>query len=85
MSRKYVTSPTMLHDKLSDKVVQPDLRLVKTLHRMLDLIPDDNIAIAIDVVVAELIRFHNPHDIRMSSSINPEIILNYDPNTKRKE
>ena len=74
MSRSYMTSPTMLHDKFADKVVQPDLKLVETLHKLLDMIPQDNLALSIDVVVADLIRFHNPRNIAQASLANPEII-----------
>lgn len=74
MSRSYMTSPTMLHDKFADKVVQPDLKLVETLHKLLDMISQDNLALSIDVVVADLIRFHNPHDIARASLASPEII-----------
>lgn len=74
MSRSYMTSPTMLHDKFADKVVQPDLKLVETLHKLLDMIPQDNIALSIDLVVADLVRFHNPHNIAQASLANPEVI-----------
>lgn len=75
MSRKYLTSPVMLHDKFADKIVQPDLKLVETLHRLLDMIPEDNIALTIDLCVADLIRFHHPSNVGMASLANPEIIL----------
>lgn len=65
----------MLHDKFSDKVVQPDLKLVDTLHRLLDMIPQDNLALSIDLCVADLIRFHNPRNIPEASLLNPEIIM----------
>jgi hypothetical protein len=74
MSRKYLTSPTMLHDKCADKVVQPDLKLVETLHKLLDMIPQNNLALSIDLCVAELIRFHNPPNINQASLANPEYI-----------
>lgn len=72
--RKYLTSPTMLHDKYADKIVQPDLKLVETLHKLLDMIPQDNLALTIDLCVADLIRFHNPHNIPLASLAMPEII-----------
>jgi len=75
MSRKYMTSPTMLHDKYADKVVQPDLKLVETLHKTLDMITDDRLALTIDLIVADLIRFHNPPDIAGAALLNPEIIM----------
>lgn len=75
MSRKYMTSPTMLHDKYADKVVQPDLKAVETLHKLLDMIPQDNLALMIDLTVADLIRFHNPPNIAQAALANPEVIL----------
>ena len=66
----------MLHDKYADKVVQPDLKLVDTLHELLEMIPQDNLALMIDLCVADLIRFHNPPNISQASLANPEIILN---------
>lgn len=75
MSRDYTTSPTMLHDKYSDKIVQPDMKLVETLHKLLDMIPQDNLALMIDYCVADLIRFHNPPNIAQASLNSPEIIL----------
>ena len=74
MSRNYVTSPTMLHDRFSDKVIQPDLPAVHQLHTLLNMIPQDNLARAIDMIVAELIRFHNPHNVAQMSLAYPEII-----------
>lgn len=71
---KYITSPTMLHDKFSDKVVQPDLRMVETLHKLLDMVPNRQVAFAIVLCVADLIRFHNPRDIAQASLANQEII-----------
>jgi len=58
--REYSTSSAMLHDKYADKVVQPDLKLVETLHQLLDMVQQDNIALAIDYTVAELIRCNYP-------------------------
>jgi hypothetical protein len=78
MGRTYVTSPTMLHDKYSDKVVQPDMRAVETLHKLLNMITDDRLAVAIDMVVADLIRFHNPQH----GMFEPELIM---PATPTKE
>jgi hypothetical protein len=75
MSRKYLTSSTMLHDKYADKVIQPDLKLVDTLHKLLDMIPQDNLALTIDLCVADLIKFHNPRNVEQNSLAYPEIIL----------
>ena len=75
MGRKYTTQATMLHDKFADKVVQPDLKQVETLHKLLNMIPQDNLALSIDIVVADLIRFHNPRNVAQASLANPEIIL----------
>lgn len=58
--RKYSTSPTMFMDRWTQKVVQPDANLIKALHSYLDLIPNDDHALAIDLIVADLLRFHNP-------------------------
>ncbi len=80
MSRKYLTSPTMLHDKYADKVVQPDLYAVETLHKLLDMIPQDRLALMIDLTVANLIRFHNPPNIGQAVLANPEVT----PPTKRE-
>ena len=63
----------MLHDKFSDKVVQPDLKLVDSLHQMLDMITNDNLALAIDHTVAELIRCDNP-PIRHQDAFMPEVL-----------
>lgn len=59
MSRQYTTTATMFVDRFSEKVVQPDERLVGALHRVLDTLPD-NTALMIDLIVADLLRFHNP-------------------------
>lgn len=73
MKRNYTTHSKMLHDKFSDKMVQPDLKLVETLHKLLDMIPDDNHALTIDLVVANLIRCDNPLT-RHPLAFMPEII-----------
>ena len=65
----------MLHDKFADKIVQPDLKLVDTLHKLLDMIPQDNLALTIDLCVADLIKFHNPRNVEQHSLSYPELIL----------
>lgn len=59
-------------DKYSNKVIQPDLLMVDTLHKLLDAIPDDNLAKMIDFVVAELIRCDNP-PVRHQDAFMPEV------------
>lgn len=56
MSRKYRTYSKMLLNKYQNTIEQPDLKLVETLHKLLDSILEDNLALAIDFVVADLIR-----------------------------
>ena len=72
MSRTYTTHSKMLHDKYSNKVIQFDLLMVDTLHKLLDAIPDDNLAKMIDFVVAELIRCDNP-PVRHQDAFMPEV------------
>jgi len=70
MSRNYQTTSTMLLDPMAKytgiSVISPDKKLVETLHRLLDMIPDDSHALMIDHCVAEIIRFKNPNRQRMS-------------------
>lgn len=56
--RQYSTHPKNFIGKpwQQEKLYTPDEQLVKTLHRLLDTIKDDNIALAIDMVVADLMR-----------------------------
>lgn len=62
MIRAYQVTSTMLTVPYSNmKVVEPDKNLVQQLHKMLDIIPDDNLALGIDHVVAQLISFHDPN------------------------
>ncbi|ODR25796.1 hypothetical protein BHQ19_10210 [Mycolicibacterium porcinum] len=51
----------MYVERFSVKVVQPDESIVNQLHHLLDLIPDDNLALMIDNCVAQLLRFHDPN------------------------
>lgn len=56
--RQYSTHPKNFIGKSwqQENLYTPDEQLVKTLHRLLDTIKDDNIALAIDMVVADLMR-----------------------------
>lgn len=73
MSRQYRTHSKMLHDKFSDKVYQPDLKMVHHLHRLLDMVENERLALAIDHTVAELIHFHNPrHGMFEQEIIEPK-------------
>ena len=59
--RNYLTKPTFYDDRFTEKVIQPDASLINTLHRLLDTIPNDEIALSIDLCVSELLRFHDPN------------------------
>lgn len=61
MSRTYLTSPTIYTDRFTEAIIQPDSNLIKTLHALLDTIPNDKVALSIDLCVSELLRFHNPN------------------------
>lgn len=61
MSREYRTQPTFYEDRVTQNVVQPDRKLVAALHSYLDLIPNDDHALAIDMIVSDLLKFHNPN------------------------
>lgn len=77
MSRKYLVQATMLHDKYSDKVVQPTLNHVEQLHKLLDMIPNDTHALAIDMIIADLIRFaHPPQNTFMPEILPPKQVFN---------
>ncbi len=71
---KYRTSATMYMDKYTEQVVQPDENLIKQLHAYLDMvsITNEQLALAIDMTVAELLRFHDPN--RQSILTPPELI-----------
>lgn len=73
MNRSYTTHSKMLHDKFSNTIVQPDLKLVETLHALLNVISDDNLAMMIDTVVADLIRCDNP-PVRHQAAFMPELM-----------
>jgi hypothetical protein len=59
---KYQTRSTMLQHTVGPtmQVIEPDASLIKQLHAVLDMLPE-NQALIIDHIVAELIRFHNPN------------------------
>lgn len=59
--RNYLTKPTFYDDRFTKKVIQPDANLVNTLHKLLDIIPNDKVALSIDLCVSELLRFHDPN------------------------
>ena len=61
MSRTYLTRPTIYTDRFTEALIQPDQNLIHTLHRLLDTIPNDKVALSIDLCVSELLRFHNPN------------------------
>jgi len=61
MSRNYMVTPTTYEDRFTQKVIQPDSSLVNTLHRLLDTIPNEMVALSIDMCVYELLKFHNPN------------------------
>lgn len=70
--RNYSVTPTMFHVPHGNiQVATPDKELVKTFHRLLDAIPDDNFALAIDHTVAQILRVHTPPNGQFA----PEIIL----------
>ena len=61
--RKYTTRPTMFvsqYPTINNGVVQPDAKLISSLHRLLDQIDNENHALMIDSIVADLLRFHQP-------------------------
>jgi len=72
--RTYSTYSKMLHNKYQDKIGQPDLNHVNTLHQLLDLVQDDNLAMMIDRVVADLIRCNNPPSGVPLEALPPEIL-----------
>ena len=61
MSRNYSTRSTMFIDRFTTKVVQPDRNLVESLHALLDMIPDDSHALAIDHCVTQILQFRDPN------------------------
>lgn len=73
--RNYQTKATMLIDPLARytgiSVISPDERLVEQLHKLLDMIPDENHALMIDHTVAEIIRFRNPNRQRLPELEQP--------------
>jgi hypothetical protein len=63
MSRQYRVQPTMFvpqYPTYDEGIVAPDAKLVAQLHRLLDMIPHDNLATSIDMTVSDLLRFHQP-------------------------
>lgn len=70
--RYYRTYSKMLHNKYQDKIEQPDLKQVEVLHQLLDRVQDENLAMMIDVVVADLIRCAYP-PVYHPDAIPPEI------------
>lgn len=58
MSRDYQTHYKNFigKDWQQEKLYTPDKKLVETLHKVLDVIVDDNIALTIDHIVAQLMR-----------------------------
>lgn len=83
MMSKYATSSTMYIDKFTEKVIQPDENLIKTLHAYLDMvaITNENLAMAIDMIIADLLRFHAPN--RRSILTPPELLKQ--PKPKERE
>ena len=59
--RKYITKPTFYDDRFTEKIIQPDKNLIATFHALLDTIPNDKVALTIDLCVSELLRFHDPN------------------------
>lgn len=52
------------------KVVEPDKNLVQAFHKLLEAIPNDNHALMIDHVVAQLLRVH----VRPDGMFEPELL-----------
>lgn len=74
MVRQYQVQSTMFispHSHAQRPVYEPDKSLVNVLHKLLDTISNDNNALAIDHVVAQLLRVHTPP----SGMFDPELIL----------
>lgn len=71
--RYYRTYSKMLHNKYQDKIEQPDLRHIETLHAILDTL-DEQKAMMIDLIVADLIRCAYP-PVHHPDAIPPEIIV----------
>lgn len=61
-NRSYSTTSTMFISPYShaEQVTAPDKALVDTLHKLLDFIKDDNLALSIDYCVAQLLRVSTP-------------------------
>lgn len=59
--RKYITRPTFYDDRYTEKIIQPDSNLIATFHALLETIPNDAVALSIDLCVSELLRFHDPN------------------------
>ena len=73
MTRNYGVQPTMFINPLSRAeapTVAPDTKLVEQFHRLLDMIPSDNHALAIDHTVQQLLRIH----VRPDGMFEPELL-----------
>jgi hypothetical protein len=55
-NRQYLTHPTNFISRYTQEVYTPDANLIASLHRLLDLIKDDNHALSIDLHIAELMK-----------------------------
>lgn len=71
-ARQYSVQPTQMINSQpwGSSVVEPDKKLVETLHKLLDLIPNDDHALAIDHVVADLLRVNR----RPDGMFEPELL-----------
>lgn len=67
--RNYSTQPSMFDDHFTKKVVRPDAGLVGVLHTLLDMLNEDQ-AMAIDFIVADLLKFRRPSVEQLQHSID---------------
>lgn len=56
MSRQYQTHNRNFISRFTEEVYTPDKQVIAQLHAMLNMIPDDNIALSIDHCVALLMQ-----------------------------
>jgi len=69
MGRAYHTTPTKVPDRFSQKgYVEPDARLVQVFHHFLDLVENEQLALAIDRIVVDLLRCNYPRPVPMDES-----------------
>jgi hypothetical protein len=71
VNRNYAVQPIMfVTPGAMQPVSTPDAKLVADFHRLLDMIPNDNHALMIDMVVSQILRTH----IRPDGQFEPELL-----------